>query len=649
MPHMHTRVGEIHVKQFRALPIGAEVSDEGSVHFRVWAPGHKKVELVLEDGSGEKPNGQKAFTLKDERNGYFSGVITSARTGSLYRFRLDDKKELYPDPASRLQPQGPHGPSCVVDPSKFEWTDSDWKGLTADGQIIYEMHLGTFTREGTVNAAIEQLEELAGLGITVIELMPIADFPGKFGWGYDGVSLFAPAGIYGEPDDYRKFMDRAHALGIGVILDVVYNHFGPDGNYLRAFAKDYFTDKYDNEWGDAINFDGKNSKGVREYFIANAVYWIEEFHFDGFRLDATHQIFDDSHTHILAEIVMEARAAAGRKRTLIIAENETQKVRHVRRPTEGGYGLDGLWNDDFHHSMMVRLTGHSEAYYSDYRGSTQEMLSAFKWGYLYQGQRYSWQKQRRGTPTFGVKSSSFVTFLQNHDQVANSARGLRLHALTSPDLFRTATAMYLLGPGTPLIFQGQEFASTTPFLYFADHHKELSALVTKGRSEFLAQFPSIATAAVQALIDDPSDRATFERCKLDFAERKLHAPVYELHRDLIRLRKEDVVLRSLRAGMMDGAVLNDDAFLFRYFADDGADRLLVVNFGHDTTPEVIPEPLLAPPEEMHWNVRWSSEDPKYGGGGVRQCETDEGVWFIPGHAAVFLIPQKREEGMHHHG
>ncbi|HLP16056.1 MAG TPA: alpha-amylase family glycosyl hydrolase, partial [Bacteroidota bacterium] len=290
---MHTRVGEVHVKQFRALPIGAEVSDEGNVHFRVWAPGHKKVELVLEDGT-RKSDGQKSFTLKDERNGYFSGVSTMAHVGSLYRYRLDEKKELYPDPASRLQPEGPHGPSCVVDPTKFEWSDQEWKGVGAEGQIIYELHLGTFTREGTLDAAIEQLEELADLGITVIELMPIADFPGEFGWGYDGVNLFAPARQYGQPDDYRKFINRSHELGMGVILDVVYNHFGPDGNYIRAFSKDYFTDKYDNEWGDAINFDGKNSKSVREFFISNAVYWIEEYHFDGLRLDATHQIFDDS-------------------------------------------------------------------------------------------------------------------------------------------------------------------------------------------------------------------------------------------------------------------------------------------------------------------------------------------------------------------
>jgi maltooligosyltrehalose trehalohydrolase len=638
---MHTRVGEIHVKQFRALPIGAEVSDEGSVHFRVWAPGHKKIELVLEDFPGTEAGGQKNFALKDERNGYFSGVIAEAHAGSLYRYRIDDKDELYPDPASRLQSDGPHGPSCVVDPTKFEWTDGDWKGLAAEGQVIYELHFGTFTPEGTVTAAAEQLEELAALGITVIELMPIADFPGKFGWGYDGVNLFAPARLYGEPNDYRNFVNRAHTFGLGVILDVVYNHFGPDGNYVRAFSKDYFSDKYENEWGDAINFDGKNSKGVRELFISNAVHWIEEYHLDGFRFDATHQIFDDSHTHILAEIAMEVRSAAGRKRTLIIAENEAQVVRHVRRPTEGGYGLDGLWNDDLHHSIMVRLTGHNEAYYSDYRGSAQEFLSALKWGYLYQGQYYSWQKKRRGTPTYGVKPSIFVTFMQNHDQIANSARGLRIHELTSPDLLRTATAMILLSPGTPMLFQGQEFASHAPFLYFADHHKELAALVAKGRSEFLAQFPSIALPDIQARLSDPADRSTFERCKLDFADRERNQGVYQLHKDLIRLRKEDPVLRFLRAGMMDGAILNDDALVLRFFADDGADRLLILNFGADTHPAIIPEPLLAPPEDMRWIIGWSSEDPKYGGSGASESESAEGAWFFQGHAATFLLPQKR--------
>ncbi|MGE5315513.1 MAG: malto-oligosyltrehalose trehalohydrolase [Acidobacteriota bacterium] len=644
---MQTRVGEINVKQFRALPIGAEVTDQGGVHFRVWAPGHKKVELVLEEKSGAKHPVQKSFPLKDERNGYFSGAITEARAGSLYRYRIDEKPELYPDPASRLQPEGPHGPSCVVDPTKFEWSDGEWKGLTAEGQVIYELHIGTFTREGTIAAAMQELEELARLGVTVIELMPIADFPGRYGWGYDGVDLFAPARIYGEPDDYRRFIDRAHQLGLGVILDVVYNHFGPDGNYLRAFAKDYFTDKYPNEWGDAINFDGKNAKSVREFFVSNAVYWIEEYHFDGFRFDATHQIFDESHTHILAEVCMQARSAAGRKRTLFIAENESQKVRHVRRVTEGGFGFDGLWNDDFHHSIMVRLTGRAEAYYTDYAGKAQELLSALKWGYLYQGQRYAWQHQRRGTPTFGLRPSNFVAFLQNHDQVANSGCGMRIHAQTAPAMFRTATAMLLLSPATPMLFQGQEFCSRAPFLFFVDHNPELGRLVKKGREEFMAQFPSVATPEMQARLDDPTDPATYEKCKLDFSERKTHAPIYALHRDLIHLRKEDAVLRSLRAGMMDGAVLNDDAFVMRFFADDGADRLLMINFGSDFTPSIVPEPLLAPPEEMRWTIGWMSEDPKYGGCGYAPCETDEGIWNIMGHSATFLVPRKHEEGARH--
>jgi maltooligosyltrehalose trehalohydrolase len=643
---MHSRVGEIRVKQFRALPIGAEVSDDGSVHFRVWAPGHKKVELVLVGAREPAPEGRTSYTLKDERNGYFSGVITAAHVGTLYRFRIDDAAEAYPDPASRCQPEGPHGPSCVVDSTAFEWTDSEWTGLAAEGQIIYEVHLGTFTPEGTVTAAADQLEELAELGVTVVELMPIAEFPGTFGWGYDGVDLFAPSHLYGEPDDYKKFVDRAHALGLGVLLDVVYNHFGPDGNYLRAFSTEYFTDRYGNEWGDAINFDGKNSRGVRELFITNAVYWIEEFHVDGFRLDATHQMFDDSPTHILAEIVQEVRSAAGRKQTLIFAENDTQNARHIRRVSDGGLGLDGMWNDDLHHSMMVRLTGHTDAYYADYRGTAQELLSALKWGFLYQGQRYSSLKRRRGAPTFGVKPSGFVTFLQNHDQIAHSGRGERIHALTAPDVLRAMTAMLLLGPGTPLLFQGQEFASSAPFLYFADHTKELSALVAGGRRKFLAQFPRLATPAMQAQLSEPSDRATFERCRIDFTERRHNAAVYAFYKDLLRLRKEDAVLRSRQTTMVDGAVLNDDAFVLRFFAgdgaDDGADRLLILNFGHDLQPDVVPEPLLAPPEHMRWCLGWSSEEPRYGGSGVLECESDDGVWFIQGHAAVFLIPCQQE-------
>jgi maltooligosyltrehalose trehalohydrolase len=623
----------------RAFPIGAELSGEGA-SFRVWAPGRHAVELVVEAAA----QGRIEAALSDEGDGYFSAIVAGVQAGALYRFRIDGSDGLYPDPASRSQPEGPHGPSALVDAGAFAWTDGNWQGLSPTGQIIYELHLGTFTKAGTVQAAIAELEELAVLGITVVELMPIADFPGNFGWGYDGVNLFAPCRLYGTPDDYRQFVNHAHALGVGVILDVVYNHFGPEGNYLSAFTGDYFSGEYDSEWGQAINFDGRNSAGVREFFVANAAYWVAEYHFDGFRFDATHAIVDASPTHILAELGHAARTAAAGRRLLLVAENEPQDIRHVRRLDDGGYGCDGLWNDDLHHALTVRLTGRSEAYYSDYGGTVQEFVSAFKWGFLYQGQRYSWQKKRRGTPTFGVAPSSFVNFLQNHDQIANSGCGLRIHALTSPGLLRAATAMILLGPGTPMLFQGQEFAAQAPFLYFADLGETLAPAIAQGRREFLAQFPSFVAAALQSWVNDPTHRETFERCKLDGADRVRNWAIYELHKDLIRLRREDAVLGGDGSARTEGAVLADDVFVVRYFARAGSDdyievgdRLLIVNFGIDWRPSIVPEPLLAPPPGMRWNVAWSSEEPVYGGGGVLPCEKPDASWFMQGSAAAFLV------------
>jgi maltooligosyltrehalose trehalohydrolase len=619
----------------RRLPVGAEIMEGSGVHFRVWAPNARRVEVVLD----MKPDAPVALTA--EADGYFSAVVADVGAGTRYSFRLDRDGTVLPDPASRFQPDGPHGVSEVVDSSEFRWTDDQWRGVAPAGQVIYELHLGTFTREGTWQAAMRELPELAATGITVLELMPIAEFPGRFGWGYDGVDLFAPTRLYGMPDDARRFIDRAHALGLAVILDVVYNHIGPDGNYLRRFSADYFTDRYANEWGEAINFDGDRAGPVREFFIANAGYWIDEFHFDGLRLDATQQIFDASPEHILTAVARRVREAARGRRTFIVAENEPQHTRLVRAPEEGGYGLDALWNDDFHHAARVAVTGRSEAYYSDYAGTPQELISAVKRGYLYQGQRYAWQRQRRGTPAFDVDPARFVVFVENHDQIANSARGERLHALTSPGRYRAITALMLLAPGTPMLFQGQEFAASSPFLYFADHTPELARLVQEGRSDFLRQFPSIATPEMRACLAPPGDRSTFERCRLDFGERERHAEAYALHRDLLALRREDAAFRAQRRGGVDGAVLAEDAFVLRFFADDAADdRLLVVNLGRDVPMATVAEPLLAPPEQHRWEVRWASEHPRYGGCGIPALAGDES-WRLAGHTAVVLRPTPR--------
>ena len=401
------------VRPHRRLPVGADVLPDGGVHFRVWASQRRHVEVVLEGGTGHTPGAEPVVVaLEAEEGGYFSGLVAEAGIGTLYRYRLDGGTEFYADPVSRFQPNGPHGPSQVIDPHTFQWRDAHWRGVPLEGQVLYEMHLGTFTPEGTWEAASRELPALAELGITVLEIMPVNDFPGQFGWGYDGVNLFAPTRLYGTPDDCRRFIDQAHALGVGVILDVVYNHIGPEGNVLPYFSPEYFTDRYSTDWGEAINYEDAHAGPVREFFIANAGYWIEEFHFDGLRLDATQNIYDTSADHILAAIARRVRQAARGRATLLVGENEPQHTRLVRPPEQGGHDLDALWNDDFHHSAMVAMTGRSEAYYTDYLGTPQEFISALKYGYLYQGQYYRWQRKRRGTPGLDLTPAAFVTFLQ---------------------------------------------------------------------------------------------------------------------------------------------------------------------------------------------------------------------------------------------
>lgn len=587
-----------------------------------------------------EPSAQRTFhKLTAEGSGYFSGAIKAA-AGDLYRFRINGAGDFHPDPASRYQPGGPHRSSQVVDARTFRWSDSGWPGLNLKGQIIYEMHIGTFTAEGTWTAAAAQLPELARIGITVIEMMPIADFGGEFGWGYDGVNLFAPCRLYGAPDDLRAFINTAHSLGMGVILDAVYNHFGPDGNYLRVFSDDYFTDRYKTDWGDPINFDGPNSAPVREFFIANTRYWIAEFHFDGFRFDATQSIFDRSKEHILAAIGKAARAAAGRRSIILLAENEPQETRLVRPLAEKGYGLDALWNDDLHHSAIVALTGRNPAYYYDYRGSPQEFISAVKYGYLYQGQHYRWQKKRRGTSALGLEPAAFVAFIENHDQIANSATGERVRLTTSAGRYRALTALLLLAPWTPMIFQGQEFGATTPFLYFAHLTESLSEPVRRGRGTFMKQFQTIASARMIRRLPQPSARETFERSKLDFSEREANPQIGRLFRDLIRLRRADPNFSRQERGGADGAVLGPSCFVLRFFDSLGDDRLLVVNLGQAFPLEVAPEPLLAPPPAGRWKTLWSSEAPKYGGPGEVALETKTG-WTIPAEAAVVLQPVRR--------
>ena len=611
-----------------SYPVGASPHD-GGVAFRVWADIHKKVSVRIKNINHE---------LSAEADGYFYGHVPGAREGDTYQYFLDGKGP-FPDPASRFQPRGPHGPSQVTNPDAFSWTDRAWPGIRLTGQVFYEMHIGTFTPAGTWRSAIPQLPQLADLGVTALEVMPVAEFEGSFGWGYDGVDLFAPTRNYGSPDDFRAFVDAAHAHGLGVILDVVYNHVGPDGSYLSTFSENYFSAKYKTDWGTAINFDGAKSGPVREFYAANAAYWIKEFHLDGLRLDATQNIYDSSKQHILAEIVSRARKAADRRGIVVVGENEPQNTKLIRPVTADGYGMDALWNDDFHHSAMVAATGSREAYYTDYLGSAQELLSATKYGFLYQGQWYSWQKQRRGSSTLGLSRASMINFLQNHDQIANSARGFRLHKLTTSARYKALTALCLLSPGTPMLFQGQEFAASAPFLYFADHKSALADQVRAGRAEFLDQWRSLSLR--QLSYDDPGAQETFEKSKLDFSERERHSETYALHRDLLKLRKAESAF-SQQDRQLDGEILGPEAFVVRFFSEGYQDdRLLVINLGTELRLSPSPMPLLGPPENCEWEVQWSSDDPKYGGNGTPPLDSDLN-WIVPAQAAVVLKPVTRK-------
>jgi maltooligosyltrehalose trehalohydrolase len=621
----------------RRLAIGADAQPDGSTHFRVWAPRPRDIRLVIEGKSGPTLD----VPLESSGDGYFSALVPGVGAGDRYRFRLDGT--LLADPASRFQPDGPFGPSEVVDPAAYPWKDRSWRGVSMPGQVLYELHLGTFTPEGTWHAAAGRLRDVKAVGVTTIEVMPVAEFPGRFGWGYDGVFLYAPAHEYGTPDDMRAFVDCAHEIGLGVILDVVYNHLGPSGCVHREFDEHYFTHRYDNEWGDAINFEGPEAAGAREHFTQNAAYWIDEYHLDGLRLDAIQGIHDRSPEHILAAISTSARQAARGRSIILVAENERQESFAMHATTDGGYGIDAAWNDDFHHSAYVVLTGRREAYFSDHKGAPQEFISAAKYGYLFQGQRYDWQKQARGSRSDrGVPPASFVNYIENHDQLANTGDGSRLHAYSAPGRYRAMTALFLLMPGTPMLFQGQEFGASSPFLYFADHEGELAEAVYRGRSEFLRQFPSFASPEAQAAVPVPHDRATFERCKLRWTERDLHVAHVRLHQDLLAIRRDDAAFSRQEPGAVDGAVLATEAFVLRFGAPSaGEERLLVVNFGSDLVAGSFPEPLVAPPPGHDWRRRWSSEHPRYGGAGPLDVVTADG-WGIPGFSATVLAPQLRK-------
>jgi maltooligosyltrehalose trehalohydrolase len=605
------------------------ISGSRGATFRVWAPAQKQVVLVFDGNERQLP-------MQRESHGFFSLEVPDAKAGQRYWYRIAEG--LRPDPASRFQPEGPLGPSELVDERPFAWTDDDWTGPGHAGRhVFYEMHIGTFTQEGTWHGATQRLARLADVGVTTLELMPIASFPGRFGWGYDGVQFYAPTHQYGTPDDVRRFVNEAHRLGLAVILDVVYNHFGPVGNFFAEFAPS--VNGKPGEWGNSINYDGDDSQPVRDFMTENAAYWIREFHFDGLRLDAVHAIEDTSQEHIVSAICRAARAAAGGRSVFIAGECESQDSRLLR--TAGVYqdGLDAIWNEDWHHAAVVRLTGRRQAYFSDYRGSAPEFASMARHGFLYQGQWYSWQKHARGGYALGLPSSCFVNFLENHDQVANTGPGHRLYHEAAAAEWRAMTALLLLGPALPLLFQGQEFGSSRPFAYFADHEGDLAAAVEKGRLEFMSQFQNLASPAMQVHVPAPADLETFTSCQLRDDERNADSAGVRLHRDLLALRREDPIISAVGTDnvRIETSAPAESLVLVRYLGAD-AHRLLIVNLGDDRVL-LMNDPLLAPLPGTGWSHLWSSEDPDYDGGGVIQFLVDN-PWRLSGRSASLIGCEK---------
>jgi maltooligosyltrehalose trehalohydrolase len=524
--------------------------ERGGTTFRVWAPGADRVDVLLERGPGTLDRRQ----LAHEPGGYFASFADDVGAGTRYRFQVGDG-DPRPDPASRWQPDGVHGASAVVDPGSFPWTDGGWRLGAVERLVAYELHVGTFSPEGTFAGAAAKLEALADLGVTAIELMPLADFPGNRNWGYDGVALFAPARCYGAPDELRGLVNRAHELGLAIILDVVYNHLGPDGNYLGAFTAEYFTERHQTPWGAAVNLDGDAAGAVRGFLIENACRWLDEYHFDGLRLDATHALYDDSPRHFLAELTEEVRSAMGDRAVWLVAEDHRNLATMVRPIAEGGWGLDAVWADDLHHQIRCHVAGDRDGYYADYTGSTTDIATTIANGWFYTGQHSAHRGRPRGTDPCGLPPACFVVCVQNHDQIGNRAMGDRLHHQVDAATWRAVSTLLLLVPEIPLLFMGQEWAASAPFQYFTDHNAELGRLVTEGRRGEFRHFAAFADEARAAAIPDPQAASTFEHSRLDWDEivHQPHAAVRRLYRALLKVRAS---LDPVSAGQVEAVALD---------------------------------------------------------------------------------------------
>ena len=581
---------------------GAELTPAG-VRYRTWCK-HDPVEVVIVDQTGAVV---RSLPLTPESDGYFTVVDAEGTAGDLYQYRFGNSQP-WPDPASRFQPFGVHAASMVVDPTHYEWSDAAWRAPAYSELVIYELHVGTFTPEGTYRSAILRLDHLVALGVNAIELMPLADFPGDRNWGYDGVMPYAPSRAYGAPDDLRALVDAAHAAGLAVILDVVYNHLGPDGNYTGVYHGDYTDPKLHTPWGAALNY---GAAPVRAYFGENAAYWMREFHIDGFRLDATHEIVDSSPRHILAEIADSIHSLGG----FVVAEDERNAPEVLAPPHRGGLGLDGCWADDFHHVVRVLLTRNQEGYYANYDGTAHELAQTITHGWLYRGQKQRSTKKPRGGDPVEARAEQFVYCISNHDQVGNRAFGERLGHVVSPAAYRAASAFLCLVPQTPMLFMGQEWNTASRFQFFTDHNAELGKLVTEGRRREFSHFSEFQDPAVRRTIPDPQAADTFTNSKLRWEElaNEHHAQTLLLYREFLELRRAHPALQNRGRDNWVATNIGDVAVLF-FGAAGRYDVAIVADLlGVNARPS-LDDPRFTPGEERDWQPLLSSNESRFGGG-----------------------------------
>ena len=533
-----------------------------------------------------------AHRLQRTAEGVFEAFVKQAGAADLYTYALDGGDQR-PDPASRFQPDGVHGPSQIVDPDAYRWVHTPWRGPAPRELVIYELHVGTFTAAGTFAAARERLRELRDLGVTAVELMPIADFAGTRNWGYDGVCLYAPSHNYGQGDDLRAFVDAAHGLGLAVVLDVVYNHLGPEGAYLTQFHPDYITTRHDTPWGGAVNLDGDGSALVRQFILDNAVHWVREYRLDGLRLDATHALIDERPVHIVSELAEAVRRAAPWP-VSVFAEDHRNLSSMVEPRERGGWGLDGVWADDFHHVMRVTLAGDRHGYYRDYAGTAAELARTIRQGWLFTGQHSAHAGASRGSDPSSIPMSRFVVCLQNHDQIGNRATGDRLHHVVGDELWRAASTVLLTAPMTPLLFMGQEWSASTPFCYFTDLEPALGVLVTEGRRREFGEFPEFADASARERIPDPQAPSTFEASRLRWAERAndRHRHTLALYTELLRLRAAHAALGASHETSGDAVDTDEDTVVITRAAADEV-FTVVACFGSRGSTVTLAEPAAA--------------------------------------------------------